>query len=257
MPTRPTKVFQGKMLTRITCRGCGTVSTRSQEYYDLSLPVPADDPATAARCSADAREEGLHREACSAQGPGAQAPGETAPEVGMRQIGSRAGLLTVQQLLQAVLQSEELTGAEQYACDKCPDKQDALRQVPPSLVPCIYVITCIICIHYIHTYIHKYMHTYINTYTHTHTHMHTYTHAYMHAYICRYVCIHRRLRTFIRMYIHTLETRVAGSEICASVGPSFPMSPLQAPISTLMRVCVRALCECVCVCARARVHACM
>jgi ubiquitin C-terminal hydrolase len=143
--TRPTKVFQGKMLTRITCRGCGSVSTRSQEYYDLSLPVPAVDPAAAARCSADTREEGLHGEAGSAQGPGEAAHGETAPEVRMRQMheGSRAGLLTVQQLLQAVLEGEELTGAEQYACDKCPVKQDALRQVvPPSLVPCVCIITC-------------------------------------------------------------------------------------------------------------------
>ena len=136
-PTKPTAVFQGKMQTRITCRGCRTVSSRSQVFYDLSLPVPALDSAAAAQSSAGVREGGGHGEAGGAPDSDAQArSGQTAGDgVGQTDRGEGAGLLTVDGLVRAVLQSEELTGDEQYACDKCGCKQDALRQVLVSRMP--------------------------------------------------------------------------------------------------------------------------
>ena len=52
---KPTEIFQGKMLTHLTCHGCGSVSCRSEAFFDLTLPVPpAEAPAAVAAASGGA-----------------------------------------------------------------------------------------------------------------------------------------------------------------------------------------------------------
>ena len=52
---QPTKVFAGLMETRIRCSGCGSCSSTSETFLDLTLPVPAE------RTGGDAAREGAGR----------------------------------------------------------------------------------------------------------------------------------------------------------------------------------------------------
>ena len=73
------------------------MSRRSESFFDLTLPVPA------------ASEDG--------------------------DAAGRGGALRLESLVEAVLGAEDMCGSDQYSCDVCGCKQDAVRQSLLEEVP--------------------------------------------------------------------------------------------------------------------------
>ena len=113
LDAQPTKVFAGLMETRILCSGCGSCSTTSETFLDLTLPVPAE------RTGGDAAREGAGR--------------------------VTQGNVSLEELVAEVLREEELAGDEQYWCNVCaasgPGKRDAIRQSVLVDAPLVLQIT--------------------------------------------------------------------------------------------------------------------
>ena len=103
METKPTRVFQGKMRTHVTCKGCGHQSCRSEEFYDLKLPIPS-----------------------------------ASDDVDMS--GQKVSL-SLEGLVSALSREEEMCGANQYKCDVCGCKQDAVKESLLEEIPEVLLIT--------------------------------------------------------------------------------------------------------------------
>ncbi len=100
---KPTRVFQGKMQTRVTCKKCNRVSCTSEPFYDLTLSIPS-----------------------------------VSDDVDM---SGQEGSLRLEDLVSVLSWKEELCDANQYDCPQCDGKQDAVKQSLLEEVPEILIIT--------------------------------------------------------------------------------------------------------------------
>ena len=151
----PTGVFQGKMLTRVTCRSCATRSYRSEVFNDLSIPVPTTvhrpmpERGGRAATGGGLAMAGEERAATLAsQKTGNEERGFSAQE--RKEDGQahaeearkdQVGALVLADLVEQMLEAEEMTGSEQYWCEVCGGKRDALRESFLESLPEIAQIT--------------------------------------------------------------------------------------------------------------------
>jgi ubiquitin carboxyl-terminal hydrolase 48 len=109
-------LFQGTMAYETTCRTCGNVSEREEGFMDLNLPIE--------KVSASATPT----------------PKRTGQQTIKDMFGSKGSNADtdVQFCLNQYLRPEELTGDNQYFCERCQSKRDAeraltLHKLPPIL----------------------------------------------------------------------------------------------------------------------------
>lgn len=159
----PSMVFQGKMRTRVTCRACGTRSDRGEAFSDLSLPVPAGSrrPASARGeefATTSGKEIHQHaergREIKSSEMTPSMESGVSDNDSGSVSAAAGGGRrseeegaedqergLMLTDLLGQMLEAEEMTGSEQYWCEVCGCKRDAIRRSYLEALPEIAQIT--------------------------------------------------------------------------------------------------------------------
>ena len=138
----PTGVFQGKMLTRVTCHSCATRSYRSEIFNDLSIPLPTTvhrpTPERVGRAATGGGLATTGEERAATMASQKTGNGERGHSAEERKEDKQAhaeesredqvGALVLAELVEQMLEAEEMTGSEQYWCEVCGGKRDALRE---------------------------------------------------------------------------------------------------------------------------------
>eukprot|EP00730_Choanoeca_flexa_P015419 TRINITY_DN7080_c0_g1_i1.p1 TRINITY_DN7080_c0_g1~~TRINITY_DN7080_c0_g1_i1.p1 ORF type:complete len:633 (+),score=120.02 TRINITY_DN7080_c0_g1_i1:122-2020(+) len=106
-----TDLFQGKLLSEITCSSCGNTSITQEPFYDLSLEVAGSD--TVASSWADM----------------------------FSMLKPFTGSTSLARCLKDFFSQEQLVDEDQYHCDKCQGKRDATKQLRIGRIPEVLCFT--------------------------------------------------------------------------------------------------------------------
>lgn len=107
-------LFQGTLESRVTCKSCGAVSLTKDPFYDLSLEIPKESQLK--KISAERGEEALTPQASRGFfGSISNYLGLTSPT------------LSLETCLHSFCTSDSLLQKDQYKCDKCKEKVDAVK----------------------------------------------------------------------------------------------------------------------------------
>jgi ubiquitin carboxyl-terminal hydrolase 48 len=120
-------LFQGTIQNSIICQNCSKHSTREEAFMDLNLPITTttDDTKTSPSSSSNNGNGGTSKKRQSYQTSILESLG----------ITSKKQDPDVQQFLNRYCQDEILNGDNQYHCEYCGGKQNAIRRVRFTKLP--------------------------------------------------------------------------------------------------------------------------
>lgn len=122
-------LFQGQLLSEITCLKCGSVSVKQEPFYDLSLELPKE------KTLKKVEQERGH---VAASGGG----GWLGLGTVLQYVGLMSSPIAIETCLHSFCVSEELLKGDQYKCEKCKEKVDAKKTLAISVLPeilCLHI----------------------------------------------------------------------------------------------------------------------